>query len=191
MSEFSATVCWHRGDQLFTDKCYSRRHEWHFDSGGVVPGPSSPHAVRVPLTDPAAVDPEEAFLASMSSCHVLGFLDVAARPGWVVDNYCDEALDVMAHNAEGKLAMKLVTLRPAVKFGGAQQPDADQLTALHLQAHAECFMANSVKSEVRCEPVVGAASRVVKPPCLQLADLRRGLQQSLVMARPHLNCAEG
>jgi organic hydroperoxide reductase OsmC/OhrA len=153
MTDFTATIRWQRGDQPFIDKRYSRRHEWHFDGGAVVPGSSSPHAVRVPYSDPAAVDPEEAFVAALSSCHMLWFLDIAARAGWVVDDYRDTALGVMAPNAEGKLAMTRVTLRPAVTFSGGKQPDAGQLQALHHQAHAECFIANSVKSEVRCEPV--------------------------------------
>jgi organic hydroperoxide reductase OsmC/OhrA len=154
MPDFTATIRWQRGGQPFTDKRYSRRHEWHFDGGAVVPASSSPHAVRLPYSDAAAVDPEEAFVAALSSCHMLWFLDIAARAGWVVDDYRDDALGVMAPNAEGKLAMTLVTLRPAVSFGGDRQPDAGQLHALHHQAHAECFIANSVKSEVRCEPVV-------------------------------------
>ena len=154
MSDHSATILWQRGSQPFIDKRYSRRHEWHFDGGAVVAGSSSPHAVRVPFSDPAAVDPEEAFVASLSSCHMLWFLDIAARSGWVVDHYRDEALGVLAPGADGKLVMTRVTLRPAVKFGGDKQPDAAQLNALHHEAHAECFIANSVKSEVRCEPVI-------------------------------------
>ena len=154
MSDHSATILWQRGSQPFIDKRYSRRHEWHFDGGAVVAGSSSPHAVRVPFSDPAAVDPEEAFVASLSSCHMLWFLDIAARSGWVVDDYRDEALGVLAPGADGKLVMTRVTLRPAVKFGGDKQPDAAQLNALHHEAHAECFIANSVKSEVRCEPVI-------------------------------------
>jgi len=154
MPDFSATVHWQRGSQPFIDKRYSRRHEWRFDGGAVVTGSSSPHAVRVPYSDASAVDPEEAFVASLSSCHMLWFLDIASRAGWVVDDYRDEALGVMAPNGDGKLAMTLVTLRPAVKFGGENKPDAAQLQALHREAHSECFIANSVKSEVRCEPVV-------------------------------------
>lgn len=154
MPDFSAIVHWQRGSQPFIDKRYSRRHEWRFDGGAVVTGSSSPHAVRVPYSDASAVDPEEAFVASLSSCHMLWFLDIASRAGWVVDDYRDEALGVMAPNGDGKLAMTLVTLRPAVKFGGENTPDAAQLQALHREAHSECFIANSVKSEVRCEPVV-------------------------------------
>ncbi len=153
MSEYTATIHWQRDAQAFTDKRYSRRHEWRFDGGAVVAGSSSPHSVRVPYSDPAAVDPEEAFVASLSSCHMLWFLDIACRAGWRVDDYLDDAVGVMAHNAQGQLAMTLVTLRPAVRFSGDKRPDAAELARLHHQAHADCFIANSVKTAVRCEPV--------------------------------------
>ena len=154
MSEYTVTLHWQRdAQQSFTDQRYSRRHEWRFDGGAVVAGSSSPQVVRVPFSDPAAVDPEEAFVASLSSCHMLWFLDIACRAGWVVDDYRDDALGVMARNAQGQLAMTVVTLRPAVRFGGAKQPDAAELQRLHHQAHADCFIANSVKTDVRCEPV--------------------------------------
>ena len=153
MSEHTATVHWQRDAQPFTDKRYSRCHEWRFDGGAVVAGSSSPHSVRVPFSDPTAVDPEEAFVASLSSCHMLWFLDIACRAGWVVDDYRDDAIGLLAANAEGRLAMTVVTLRPAVRFGGNMQPDAAEIHRLHHQAHADCFIANSVKSELRCEPV--------------------------------------
>ena len=153
MSEHTATVHWQRDAQTFTDKRYSRRHEWRFDGGAVVAGSSSPHSVRLPYSDPAAVDPEEAFVASLSSCHMLWFLDIASRAGWVVDDYRDDAVGLLAPNAEGQLAMTVVTLRPAVRFGGDTQPDAAELQGLHHQAHTDCFIANSVKTDVRCEPV--------------------------------------
>lgn len=157
MSEHTASVHWQRDAQPFTDKRYSRRHEWRFDGGAVVAGSSSPHSVRVPFSDPTAVDPEEAFVASLSSCHMLWFLDIACRAGWVVDDYRDDAVGLLAPNAEGKLAMTVVTLRPAVRFGGATQPDMAELQRLHHQAHADCFIANSVNSDVRCEPVHASA----------------------------------
>ena len=153
MSEHTASVHWQRDAQPFTDKRYSRRHEWRFDGGAVVVGSSSPHSVRLPYSDPAAVDPEEAFVASLSSCHMLWFLDIASRAGWVVDDYRDDAVGLLAPNAEGQLAMTVVTLHPAVRFGGTTQPDAAELQRLHHQAHADCFIAHSVKSDVRCEPV--------------------------------------
>jgi organic hydroperoxide reductase OsmC/OhrA len=153
MADHHATIHWERQDQVFTDRRYSRRHLMHFDGGAVVPGSSSLHSVRVPYSDPAAVDPEEAFVAALSSCHMLWFLDLACRAGWLVDDYRDEAVGTLARNADGQLAMTQVTLRPAVRFGGARRPDAAEIERLHHQAHAECFIANSVKTELRCEPV--------------------------------------
>jgi organic hydroperoxide reductase OsmC/OhrA len=100
-----------------------------------------------------AVDPEEAFVASLSSCHMLWFLHIAARRGFVVDNYHDEAVGVMAKDASGKLAMTRVTLRPKVQCGGDKRPTAEQLAAMHHEAHEQCFIARSVKTDVRCEPV--------------------------------------
>ncbi len=154
MSEhlYTATTVWQRGDQPFTDRRYSRRHDIHFDGGHVMPASSSPMSVRVPYSDPAGVDPEEAFVGSISSCHMLWFLDIACRAGWVVDVYRDEAVGVMDRNAEGRVAVTRVTLRPAVRFSG-RQPTREELDHLHHQAHEECFIANSVRSEVRCEPV--------------------------------------
>lgn len=151
MSEYTATVLWQRNGATFTDNRYNRAHQWKFDGGAVVPGSSSPHSVRVPLSDPAAVDPEEAFVASLSSCHMLWFLSIAAKRGFVVDSYEDAAVGVMAKNEHGKLAMTVVTLRPQAVFVG-RQPTAQELDALHHTAHEECFIASSVKSEVRCEP---------------------------------------
>ena len=157
MSEYQATVHWQRGEQPFTDRRYSRRHLMHFDGGAVVPGSSSPHSVRVPYSDPAAVDPEEAFVAALSSCHMLWFLDIACRAGWVVDDYRDEAVGVMAADADGRMAMTVVTLRPAVRFAGERLPDAAELQRLHHEAHEACFIAHSVKSDVRCEPILAGA----------------------------------
>lgn len=154
MSEhvYTATTVWQRGDQPFGDRKYSRRHDIHFDGGHVMPASSSPMSVRVPYSDPAGVDPEEGFVASISSCHMLWFLDIACRAGWIVDDYRDEATGVMDRNAQGRMAVTVVTLRPAVRFSG-RQPTREELDHLHHQAHEECFIANSVKSEVRCEPV--------------------------------------
>ncbi len=152
MSTYTAVITWERGDAVFVDRRYSRRHLMHFDGGMVVPGSSSPHVVPVPGSDPAAVDPEEAFVASLSSCHMLWFLDIAARRGFRVDSYADDALGVMERNAQGKLAMTLVTLRPRVVFSGERLPARADIDAMHHEAHAECFIANSVKTEVRCEP---------------------------------------
>jgi len=152
MSEYTATIYWQRLGAVFTDQKYSRAHEWRFDGGVTVPGSSSPHVVRVPLSDPGAVDPEEAFVASLSSCHMLFFLSFAAAKSFVVDSYEDQAIGVMARNEAGKMAMTVVTLRPKVVFAG-KQPTAEQLNELHHRSHDECFIASSVKTDVRCEPV--------------------------------------
>lgn len=151
MSEFTARVHWQRGDQPFTDKRYSRRHSWQFDGGAEVAGSSSPHSVPLPYSDASAVDPEEAFVASISSCHLLWFLSLAAQAGWCVDDYRDDASGTMARNEQGRLAMTVVTLRPVVSFSGPA-PSAEQFAQLHHEAHEQCYIANSVKSEVRCEP---------------------------------------
>jgi organic hydroperoxide reductase OsmC/OhrA len=154
MSHYRVEVLWTRGDQPFLDNRYSRRHLMRFDGGAQVPGSSSPSVVREPYSDPSAVDPEEAFVASLSSCHMLWFLSLAAEQGFRVDRYLDEAEGVMGRDAASRMAMTLVTLRPRVDFSGTKQPTRDQLMALHHRAHEECFIANSVKTEVRCEPVL-------------------------------------
>jgi organic hydroperoxide reductase OsmC/OhrA len=153
MSTYTATISWERGAAAFLDGRYSRRHLMCFDGGAVVTGSSSPQVVPVPGSDPAAVDPEEAFVASLSSCHMLWFLDIASRRKFRVDRYTDEALGVMEKNAEGKVAMTLVTLRPKVEFSGERTPTREEIEAMHHAAHVECYIANSVKTEVRCEPV--------------------------------------
>ncbi|MCW3478075.1 OsmC family protein [Neisseriaceae bacterium JH1-16] len=151
MASYTATVAWLCNGQTFTDNRYSRAHVWRFDGGIEVPGSSSPHVVPLPYSSEAAVDPEEAFIASLSSCHMLWFLSLAVEQGWTVDSYHDEAVGKMGRNAEKKLAMTEVVLRPRVVFGGERQPSHEQLDALHHAAHEACFIANSVKTEVRCE----------------------------------------
>jgi organic hydroperoxide reductase OsmC/OhrA len=152
MSDYTAQVEWQRDEhEAFTDHRYHRSHRLRFDGGAEVPGSSSPNVVPR-HSDPAAVDPEEMFVASLASCHMLWFLSLAAQAGYRVDRYTDDATGTMARNAEGRLAMTLVTLRPRVAFDGAA-PDAAALHTLHHRAHDECFIANSVKTEVRCEPV--------------------------------------
>ncbi len=151
MAAYTAEVLWEREDQTFVDNRYSRRHRIRFDGGIEIAGSSSPHVVRVPFSDPAAVDPEEAFVASLSSCHMLWFLAIAARHQFQIDRYRDEAIGVMAKNAEGRLAMTIVTLRPDVVFSGEVLPSRDEILAMHHEAHEECFIANSVRTEVRVE----------------------------------------
>lgn len=152
-AEYTAVVEWTRGDQDFLDHRYSRAHVLRFDGGAEVKASSSPHVVRVPMSDAEGVDPEEAFIASLSSCHMLFFLDFASRAKVRVDVYRDAAVGVMGKNAYGKMMMTVVTLRPAVEFSGQHMPTEDEVMELHHRAHAECYIANSVKTDVRCEPV--------------------------------------
>ena len=148
MSSYTSTIRWTRGDDGdFAKGQYSRAHEWAFDGGAVVPASASPHVVPAPWSDKAGVDPEEAFIASLSSCHMLFFLDFARRAGFVVDSYVDEADGELAKGADGTTAMSRVTLRPRIAWSG-QAPDEAALAELHSKAHHACFIANSVTSEV-------------------------------------------
>ena len=152
ISTYTATIRWSRsGDGDFARGQYSRAHEWKFDGGLTVPASPSPHIVPAPWNDPNGVDPEEAFVASLSSCHMLFFVDFARRAGFVLDDYVDEAEGVLEKGAEGKMAMTLVTLRPKVTWIG-QAPDAAAIADLHHRAHEACFIANSVTTEVQVEP---------------------------------------
>lgn len=152
---YTAQVVWQARDgEDFVAGRYSRRHLLRFDGGVEVAGSSSPAIVARPWSDPAAVDPEEAFVASLSACHMLWFLALAAQERLQVTRYVDGADGVMAHDAGGKLAMTVVTLRPRVEFAGERRPSRAELDRLHHAAHEACFIANSVKTDVRCEPVV-------------------------------------
>jgi organic hydroperoxide reductase OsmC/OhrA len=153
MSKHTSVVVWTRAGATFTDNRYSRAHRWLFDGGVEVPASSSPSVVPLPLSIEAAVDPEEAFVASLSSCHMLWFLSIAAKRGFVVDSYKDEAIGVMGKDPTGKTSMTYVTLRPATDFTGPKRPTPDELSAMHHEAHEQCFIARSVKTEVRCELV--------------------------------------
>ncbi len=157
MSTYGAQVSWSRGTDNFADQRYSRRHVWRFDGGQVVAASSSPHSVPLPMSDAAGVDPEEAFVASLASCHMLWFLAIAARHGWIVDAYEDAALGELAKDERGRLAMTKVTLRPRVQFAGERSPSLVELEALHEQAHEACFIANSVRSAVRIDVALAAA----------------------------------
>jgi organic hydroperoxide reductase OsmC/OhrA len=150
MTSYTATVRWSRSGAAYTDGRYSRAHQWAFDGGAVVPASSSPHVVPLPMSDPSGVDPEESFVASLSSCHMLFFLDFARRAGFVVDSYVDAAEGVMEKDGEGRMAMTRVTLRPVVEWSG-EGPDAAAVAELHHKAHEACFIANSVKTDVRVE----------------------------------------
>lgn len=152
MAKHKATIAWERGTAVFVDNHYSRAHAWRFDGGAVVPASASPHIVPEPHSIAANVDPEEAFVAALASCHMLFFLSLAAEQGIVVDSYHDEAEGVLSKNANGNLAMTEVILQPAARYAGAQ-PVASQIAALHDEAHHRCFIANSVTTRIRVEPV--------------------------------------
>jgi organic hydroperoxide reductase OsmC/OhrA len=156
MSTYTAETIWQRGDasrEDFLANRYSRRHLLRFDGGIDVPGSSSPSVVPLPFSDAHAVDPEEAFVSSLSSCHMLWFLSLAADRGLCVDRYVDAATGVMKKNASGRVAITQVTLHPTVDFSGERQPSRGEIEELHHAAHEACFIASSVKTEVRCEPV--------------------------------------
>ncbi len=148
MSEYSAIVKWHRGEDDFAAGKYSRAHDWHFDGGEIVKASAAPQIVPTPWSDPAGVDPEEAFIAALSSCHMLFFLDLAARKGLVVDSYTDHATGVLARGEDGKQRMSTVTLNPQVQYGGTGKPDPEIIEQLHHRAHSLCFIANSVITKV-------------------------------------------
>lgn len=153
--EYCARIHWQRGTAVFTDNRYSRAHTWSFDGGVEVPASSSPHVVRVPLSSEQAVDPEEALIAALASCHMLFFLSLAATRGFCIDDYTDDAVGIMGKNAAGRNAMLRVTLRPRVRFSGERLAAREEQLALHHRAHEECFIANSVTTEVLCEPAFG------------------------------------
>ena len=150
MSEHTATVEWSRGDQPFSDNRYSRAHDWHFDGGATVRGSSAPSSVPVPMSDPAAVDPEEALVAAVSSCHMLFFLAYAAKAGLVVDRYADAASGTLARDDRGRTSMTEIVLRPRIDWAG-EAPAPETLAELHHRAHEACYIANSVRGTVRVE----------------------------------------
>lgn len=152
MHEYTTTITWEREDATFTDNRYSRAHEWHFDGGTVVPASSSPLVVPLPMSSPEAVDPEEAFVAALSSCHMLLFLSFAARKGFVVERYEDRAIGRMGKNAEGRTAMLTVTLRPRIEWSDGNRPTSLEVEDLHHRSHLLCFLANSVRTEVEVLP---------------------------------------
>src|SRR3954454_11061643 len=152
--EHSARIVWEREDGApFIDNRYSRAHSWSFDGGVTVPGSSSPSVVRLPLSRAEAGDSGETFVAALSSCHMLFFLSFAAAEGLVVDRYDDMAIGVMGRDARGRTMVSKVTLHPRVTLSGPLRPGEDELAALHHHAHEECFIANSVLTEVAVEAV--------------------------------------
>lgn len=148
MSEHQALVRWNRAGPDFLKGKYSREHTWTFDGGLTVPASPSPSVVPAPWSNAAHVDPEEAFVASISSCHLLTFLWLASREGFIADSYEDAAVGVMTKNERGVPWVSRVTLRPRIVWNGDRLPTHADLDRLHHRAHEECFIANSVKTEI-------------------------------------------
>ncbi len=151
MHRYEARISWNRNAAKFSDNRYSRGHEWSFDGGVTVVASASPTVVPAPYSLAEAVDPEEALVASASSCHMLWFLSLAAKRGFVVYRHVDDAFGVMATNPDGQLAFSRITLRPRIQFSAARVPTAEELAALHHAAHRECFIANSLRCDVVVE----------------------------------------
>jgi organic hydroperoxide reductase OsmC/OhrA len=151
MAAHTATVTWERGNQAFTDGKYSRRHRIDFDGGVGIDGSSAPGVVRPPLSAEDAADPEEMLVASLSMCHMLFVLDFARRAGFVVDRYVDNAEGVLGKNADGRVAVTKVTLKPAIIWSGDKFPSADEMADLHHKSHEACFIANSFRGEIVIE----------------------------------------
>lgn len=148
MNHYKAIILWKRDNETFTDIKYSRKHRWQFDGGLEIPASTSPQEVAIPQSDPSAVDPEEAFVASISSCHMLWFLSIAASQGFLVDDYKDEAVGLMEKNVEGNKAITQVILHPTVIFDPNMAPNQQKFDKLHEQAHNMCFIAHSVSSKI-------------------------------------------
>jgi organic hydroperoxide reductase OsmC/OhrA len=151
IQDYTATVAWERAGAAFTDNRYSRGHHWEFDGGVRVPASASPHSVPLPLSVAEAVDPEEAFIAAVASCHMLWFLSIAAERGHLVEAYRDEAWAALGRGERGGAAITDVYLRPRVRFAPGGDPGAGGLAELHHAAHARCLIANSIRSEVHIE----------------------------------------
>lgn len=149
MADHVATVEW-RSDGGFREGRYSRAHRWTFDGGAVVPASASPHVVPAPMSDPSGVDPEEALVASVSSCHMLWFLHLARDAGLDVAAYRDAARGTMGRDDRGRMAVTRIVLRPEIDFAG-EAPGADTLARLHHEAHEKCFIANSLRTEIVVE----------------------------------------
>lgn len=160
MGDYRVTVRWHHTAGDFRRGTYSREHSWAFDGGVVVPASSSPHVVRVPYSNPTCVDPEEAFVAAIASCHMLSFLYAAQQRGFEVTHYEDEAVGIMTKNERRVSWVSSVVLSPSIRYAGERVPSEAELSALHEEAHAACFIANSVKTDIRVEskPAVRSSS---------------------------------
>ncbi|ODY15278.1 peroxiredoxin [Vibrio parahaemolyticus] len=149
MSKHTALIAWQRqANEIFSDNQYSRAHTWRFDGGLLVPASPSPHVVPLPLSVEENVDPEEAFVAALSSCHMLVFISIAAKRRYVIDSYVDAAEGELTAGENGKEWVSRVVLNPKIVFSGDKQPSYEQLEKMHHMAHENCFIANSVKTEI-------------------------------------------
>jgi len=149
MSEYQARIRWTRqAGERFVDSRYSRAHTWEFDGGVVVPASSAVSSVPLPYSKPENVDPEEAFVAAISSCHMLTFVYLAGADGFVIDSYDDLAIGHMTRNHKGRLAVTQVRLAPKIVISGTKKPTDADIDRLHHAAHEECYIANSVITEI-------------------------------------------
>lgn len=151
MHRYTATIDWKLEGDDFGRGRYSRAHQWRFDGGIRVAASASPLVVPLPFSSARAIDPEEALVAAAASCHMLSFLHVASKRGFVVERYEDDAEGIMERNARGRYAVTRITLRPRINFAGPEQPTAADLDALHHAAHEECYIANSISAEILVE----------------------------------------
>jgi organic hydroperoxide reductase OsmC/OhrA len=149
---YNVKILWKKKHaEVFTDVKYSRAHKWIFDGGIELKASSSPHVVPVPMSDESAVDPEEAYIASISSCHMLWFLSIAAGKRFIIESYEDDAEGILTKDENGKLAMTEVILKPEITFSGNKIPVQDEINEIHHIAHEKCFIANSVKTKVKIQ----------------------------------------
>lgn len=151
MSNYSATILWKRNGQSFIDNQYSRLHQWQLQEGTIIEASSSPQIVPTPFSDPTAIDPEEAFIASLASCHMLWFLSIASKKGFSVEHYKDNAKGFMEKDINNSLAITKVVLRPHTKYLGDFMPSKEEDHEMHHEAHSKCFIANSVKTDIEIE----------------------------------------
>jgi organic hydroperoxide reductase OsmC/OhrA len=149
MAEHKATITWNKGSPDFLRGKYSREHTWKFDGGISVTASSSPSVVPAPYSNPAAVDPEEAFVASVASCHMLTFLYRASQQGFEIESYSDDAVGLMTKNEQGVPWVSKITLNPKITFSARRAPTGQELEHLHHEAHEQCFIANSIRTEVK------------------------------------------
>ena len=153
MSKYIAIVEWQRNQAKFIDNKYSREHTWQFDGGAVITASSSPSIVPAPYSNPYCIDPEEAFIASLSSCHMLWFLSIAAEKKFIVESYSDHAVGIMNQNETEKLAFTKILLRPRVTFSNDTLPTILEVKQMHSEAHDSCFLASSVNAEIIIEVI--------------------------------------